>query len=339
MAIRIKWRDFELPSNVLCDEKTLSATYGRFMVEPFERGFGTTIGNGLRRVLLSSIEGAAVTSIRIKDVPHEFTTIEGVYEDVTNIILNIKRLVVRLNSDEPKKLSIEVTKKGPVTAADIKPEPTVEIINPELHLVTLVDEREFAAELTIKKGRGYVTAEENAPEEHEIGVIPIDSVFSPITRVNYKIENTRVGRLTDYDRLILEIWTNGTLTPEMALVEAAKIYRKHINPLVQYLEIGRELQIDEKKEEDQRKKEEHLMVLKKKLAMSVDELDLSVRSSNCLATMKIQTIGELVVRNETDLGKIRNFGKTSLKEVKKKLAEMGLSLGMDLESIFSKKGG
>lgn len=338
MAMQIKWRDFELPSIVVCDEKTLSATYGRFIVEPFERGFGTTIGNGLRQVLLSSIEGAAVTSIRIKNVPHEFTTIEGVLEDVTSIILNIKQLIVRLNSDEPKKMIIKANKQGPITAADIKPEPTVEIINPELHIATLVDKQEFEAELTVKKGRGYVTAEENEPEEHEIGIISIDSIFSPIRRVNYKVEDTRVGKLTNYDRLILEIWADGTLTPEMALVEAAKIYRKHISPLVQYLEIGRELQIDEKKEEDHRKKEEYLTSVKKKLAMPVSELDLTVRSSNCLSSMKIQTIGELAARNETDLFKIANFGKTSLKEVKKKLAELGLSLGMDLNTIFSQKG-
>lgn len=335
--IRARWRQFELPNRVVCDEKTLSANYGRFMIEPFERGFGSTIGNGLRRILLSSIEGTAITSIRIKDVPHEFTTIEGVREDVTDIILNIKKLIIRLNTEEQKKLIIDTKRKGIITAADIKPDPMVEILNPELHIATLVEEKEFFAELTVSKGRGYITSEENIPKEHEIGIISVDSLFSPIVKVNYKTENTRVGQITDYDRLIIEIWTDGTITPEMALVQASKIYRKHINPLVQYWEIGRELQIDEKKEEEQRKKEEYLSDLKKKLAMPVSELDLSVRSSKCLATAKLQTIKELVNKQESELLKARNFGKTSLKEVKKKLAELGLSLGMDLKAIFEEE--
>ncbi|MBI4833416.1 MAG: DNA-directed RNA polymerase subunit alpha [Planctomycetes bacterium] len=337
--IRARWREFELPNRVICDEKTLSATYGRFVIEPFERGFGVTIGNGLRRILLSSIEGASVTGIRIKDVPHEFTTIEGVLEDVTDIVLNIKRLVIKLNSDEPRKLVIEVkSRKGAVTAADIKADSMVEIMNPDLHIATLVEERDFTAELNIRRGRGYVTAEENELGEQEIGFVPVDTVFSPISKVNYKVENTRVGQVTDYDRLTLEIWSNGTITPEMALVQASKIYRKHINPLVQYWEIGRELQIDEKKEEEERKKEEYRGELKKKLAMPVSELDLSVRSSKCLTYGKIQTIGDLVTKQEIELLKTRNFGKTSLKEVKKKLAELGLSLGMDLNTIFNEKG-
>ena len=335
--MRIKWRDFELPSRVICDEKTLSATYGRFIAEPFEQGFGVTIANGLRRVLLSSIEGAAVTTVRIKDVPHQFTNIEGVLEDILEITLNIKRLIVRLNSDESKTLILNVKKKGEVKAFDITPDSTVEIINPELHLLTLLEEKEFYAELTVKKGRGYVLAENKPNEEQEIGLIHLDALFSPILKVDYRVDNTRLGRLTNYDRLILEIWTNGTVTPEMALVEASKTYRKHLNPFTQYFETGRELQIDEKKEEEQRDKETYLIELKRKLSLPLTELDLSVRSSNCLRVEKIRTIGDLVIHNEAHLVKIRNFGKTSLREVKKKLSEHALSLGMDLKAVFEQQ--
>ena len=333
--IRVRWKDFELPRQVICDEKTLTATYGCFTAEPFERGFGMTIGNGLRRVLLSSIEGSAVTSVKIEGVNHEFSVIEGVLEDVTDIILNIKRLIVRLNTDEPKKLFLKVKKQGEVKAADITPDHTVEILNPELHIATLVDEQDFAMELKVKKGRGYVPAEAYAPTEREIGEIFIDAIFTPVRKVNYRIENTRVGRLTNYDKLIIEIWTNGVVTPEMALVEASKTYRKHLNPFVQYYEIGRELQVDEKEEAEKHKREEYLAEMRRKLAMPISELDLSVRASNCLRTEKIQTIQELINRSENDLIKIRNFGKTSLKEVKKKLADYDLTLGMDLRSIFT----
>ncbi len=333
--IRIRWKDFELPRQVICDEKTLTATYGRFIAEPFERGFGITIGNSLRRILLSSIEGGAVTSAKIKGVDHEFSTIEGVLEDVTDIMLNIKRLIVRLNTDKPKKLFLKVKKQGEITAADITLDHTVEILNPELHLATLAEEQDFVMELNVKKGRGYVTTEEHAPAEREIGEIFLDAVFSPVRKVNYRVENTRVGRLTNYDKLIVEIWTNGVVTPEMTLVEASKIYRKHLNPFVQYFEIGRELQVDEKEEVAKRKHNEYLSEMKNKLAMPLSELDLSVRSSNCLREEKIQAIRELVVRSEYDLMKVKNFGKTSLKEIKKKLSDVGLTLGMDLQSVFN----
>ena len=335
--MRVRWREFELPTRVVCDEKSMTATYSRFIAEPFERGFGSTIGNGLRRILLSSIEGSGVTSALIQGVDHEFSTMEGVREDLTDIILNIKQLQVRLNSDEPKKLTLSVKKKGVVKAADITPDSTVEIMNPDLTLATLVDEREFVVELTVKKGRGYVTAEEHQQGEQEIGLIQIDTIFSPVVKVNYNVENTRVGKLTNYDKLIIDIWTNGVITPEMALVEASKIYRRHINPFVQYFELGRELQIDEKKEEEQRKREEYASALKNKMALPVSELDLSVRASNCLLTENIRTIGELVTRTEADLLKVKNFGKTSFKEVKKKLIDMGLSFGMDLNAIFTRK--
>ena len=337
--MRVRWKDFELPTRVVMEDRSATPTFAQFIAEPFERGFGTTIGNGLRRVLLSSIEGAAVTSVKIKGASHEFTAIPGVVEDATDIVLNLKSLLVRIEGESPtKKLRLEAGKKGEMKAGMIQPETGVTVVNPELHVATLADDVEFAVDIEVRKGRGYVTSEEHTKEGHEIGMIPVDSNFSPVRRVRYKIETTRVGKLTNYDRLVLDVWTNGILTPEMALVEASKIFRKHLNPFVQYFELGRELQINEKREEESRKREKYYEELRQKLAMSISELDLSVRSANCLASEHIETIGELVVRPESELLKVRNFGKTSLKEVKKKLTDLGLSLGMDLEAIFGKKG-
>ena len=336
--MRIRWKEFELPTRVVMDEKTATPTYASFSAEPFERGFGTTVGNALRRVLYSSIEGAAVTAARFKGVPHEFTTIEGVLEDVMDIVLNLKLLVVKITGDAPAKtLKLEIAKKGVVRAAQIQAEAGVEIVNPDLHLFTMSDDSGVEIEIDVRRGRRYVTAEEHAKEHSEIGIVPVDSSFSPVRRVRYRVENTRVGKVTNYDRLVLEIWTNGTVTPEESLVEASKILRKHLNPYVQYFELGRELQINEKKEEDIRRKEKEREELRLKLSMSISELDLSVRSANCLASEHIETLGELVSRSEADLLKVRNFGKTSLREVKKKLSELGLVLGMDLEGIFGKK--
>ncbi len=335
--MRVRWKDFELPTRIVLDEKTATPAYAMFQAEPFERGFATTVGNALRRVLYSSIEGAAVTSIKIKNVPHEYTSLEGVVEDVTDIVLNIKQLVIKIDGGGQKILHLDVAKKGPVKAAMITPEAGVEILNPDLHLCTLAEDTELSAEITVSSGRRYVTSEEPSKDLHEIGVIPVDSSFSPVKRVRYKIENTRVGKLTNYERLVLEIWTNGNVRPEEALTEASKILRKHLNPFVQYFELGRELQINEKKEEELRKKEQEKEDLKQKLSMSISELDLSVRSANCLSGEHIETIGELVSRSEAELLKVRNFGKTSLREVKKKLADMNLNLGLDLEAIFGKK--
>ena len=336
--MRIRWKEFELPTRVAMDEKSSTPTYTTFTAEPFERGFGTTVGNAVRRVLYSSIEGAAVTAVRIKGVAHEFTTIEGVVEDVTDIVLNLKQLVVKMTGDVPAKtLHLTATKKGPVRASAIEAEAGVEIINPDLLLFTLADDSTVALEIDVRRGRRYVTAEEHARDHGDIGTIHIDSSFSPVRRVRYRVENTRVGKLTNYDRLVLEIWTNGTVTPEEALVEASKILRKHLNPFVQYFELGRELQINEKKEEDLRRKEKEREELRLKLSMSISELDLSVRSANCLASERIETLGELVSRSEADLLKVRNFGKTSLREVKKKLSELGLVLGMDVEGVVGKK--
>jgi DNA-directed RNA polymerase subunit alpha len=333
--MRVRWKDFELPTRVICEDKTLTGEYGVFLAEPFERGIGITVGNALRRILLSSIEGAAVTHVRIKGAAHEFASLPAVVEDVTAIVLNIKQLVLRLDGEGSRRLRIEARKKGPVTAANILPDPAVEILNPGLVLATLAEDADFEAEIDVRRGRGYVTAEENAKDGHEIGVIPVDSSYTPVRRVKYRVENTRVGKLTNYDRLVLEVWTNGTVTPDQALVEASKILRKHLNPFVQYFELGKELQINEKKEEEQRKKEKYLETLREKLAMGITELDLSVRATNCLMSEKIETIRELVQKPEAELLKIRNFGKTSLKEVKKKLSDIGLSIGMDLDAIFS----
>jgi DNA-directed RNA polymerase subunit alpha len=329
--MRIRWRNFELPSQVRLETETSTPTYGRFVVEPFERGFGTTIGNGLRRVLLSSIEGTAVTWVKIEGVVHEFSSIPGVYEDVTHIVLNVKKLRVRMHTDAPTILRIDVSKKGDVTAADIEHDHNVEVVNPDLKICSLTDDVRFYMEMQVKKGRGYVTAEDNVSDELEVGTIPVDSIFSPVYRVKYAIENTRVGKFTNYDRLLLEIWTDGTVSPEMALVEASKIYRKHLNPFVQYFELKDDLAVEGgglAPEGDESAKRKELDEL---LAKSVDILDLSVRAKNCLDSENLQTLRDLVQMTESDILKVRNFGKTSLKEVKTKLGALGLSLGMVLE--------
>ncbi|MEO1130557.1 MAG: DNA-directed RNA polymerase subunit alpha [Planctomycetota bacterium] len=325
--MRVRWRGLELPNKVTQVEKFSSDTYGRFVIEPFERGFGTTVGNSLRRVLLSSLEGAAVTTVRIKGAEHEFTTLPGVYEDITDIILNLKNLVVRLEGDEPKTMRVAASGPGEVTADLIEADTAITILNKDLVLATLTEAVDFEMELHVGKGRGYVPASsqyENT-DEQEIGLIPIDSIYSPVQRVRYKVEETRVGQKTDFDKLSLEIWTNGTTTPEMALVEAAKIFRKHLNPFVQYFEAG-----EERVSEDAAAAASVDDELIRKLNMPIGELDLSVRASNCLESARINTVAELVQRTEADLLKVRSFGKTSLREVKRKLQDLGLSLGMPL---------
>jgi len=329
--MRIRWRGLELPTRVVCEKETLTESYGKFVIEPFERGFGTTVGNSLRRVLLSSLEGAAPTSVKIEGVQHEFTTIPGVVEDVSEIVLNVKRIVLTMDGDHVKTFKLEAHKKGEVKAGDIKTDSTAEVVNKDHHIATLSEKADFVMELAVRKGRGYVTAEENEEGEQVIGVIPVDSIFSPVLRVMYSIENTRVGRLTDYDRLIMEIWTDGSISPEMALVEAAKILRKHLTPFVQYFETGREIEASEQDEEEGLRKRAEAEELRDKLDRSVAELDLSVRASNCLQAGGIVTLRDLVSRTEGDMLKLRNFGKTSLKEVKDKLAELGVSLGQTAE--------
>jgi DNA-directed RNA polymerase subunit alpha len=334
--MRIRWRGLELPSRVVRDHQVSTDTYGKFHAEPFERGFGTTVGNSLRRILLSSLEGAAVTHVRIKGADHEFTSLNGVMEDVTDVILNIKSLVVKLDADEPKEMKISAKKAGPVTAGSIDADPAITVVSKDLVIATLTEDVNLEMTLTVGKGRGYVTAAEHLAEEgdeHELGVIAVDSLYSPVTRVRYATEDARVGQKTDYDRLILEIWTNGTISPEMALVEASKILRKHLNPFVQYFELGQDTASDDAiaamRDSSRATMDPEL---EQKLSMTIQELDLSVRANNCLESAKIQTVRDLVKKTDADLLKVRSFGKTSLREVKRKLADLGLSLGMDLDA-------
>jgi DNA-directed RNA polymerase subunit alpha len=333
--MRIKWKGLELPTRVALDSAAATPTYGQFVAEPFERGFGVTIGNSLRRILLSSLEGAAVTGVKIENVLHEFSSIDGVIEDVTDLILNVKGLVVCLEGGEPRTVVLEAKEAGPVTAGMIQTDPNVEVVNKDHKICTLSKNTTFRMELRVAKGRGYVTAEENTPEgDQEVGYIPVDSLFSPVVRVRYRTEDTRVGHRTNYDRLIMEIWTNGTVAPDMALVEAAKILRKHLNPFVEYFHPGEEVGAEAvAAEEAAPSAEEYVSELERKLAMPVTQLELSVRASNCLESENIMTVGQLVRLSEEDLLAIRSFGKTSLREVKRKLADLGLSLGMDLEGV------
>lgn len=325
--MRLRWRGLELPSRVVADAKFSGDTFGRFTVEPFERGFGTTVGNSLRRILLSSLEGAAVTAVKIKGAEHEFSSLPGVIEDVTDIVLNVKNLVVKLDGDESKEMRLAAQGPGEVTADLIEADTAVTILNKDLVIATLTEEVGFEMSFKVERGRGYVPASEQFEdqEEQEIGVIPVDAIYSPVGRVRYKVENTRVGQRTNYDKLTMEIWTNGTVTPEMALVEAAKIFRKHLNPFVQYFEIGEERVSDEAAAAAGVDEE-----LIRKLNMPIAELELSVRASNCLESARIETVGQLVSHADADLLKLRSFGRTSLREVKKKLQEISLDLGMDL---------
>ncbi|MFM9995248.1 MAG: DNA-directed RNA polymerase subunit alpha [Phycisphaerales bacterium] len=330
--MRIRWRGLELPSRVAADPRFRSDVYGKFTVEPFERGFGTTIGNGLRRVLLSSLEGASVTAIKLKGAQHEFTSIPGVMEDATDVILNVKNLVVKLEGDEPKTMRLAAMGPGEVTADLIEADPAVTILNKDLVIATLTDKVEFEMELRVAKGRGYVPGIDQFQDkdEQEIGLIPVDSIYSPVQRVRYKVEDTRVGQRTNYDKLTIEVWTNGTVTPEMALVEAAKILRKHLNPFVQYFDMGADRVSDVAAAAASVDEE-----LIRKLNMGISELDLSVRASNCLESARIDTVGQLVTQAEADLLKLRSFGRTSLREVKRKLLDMGLDLGMDLPEGYT----
>ena len=326
--MRIRWRGLELPNRVASDRTTLTDTYGKFYAEPFERGFGMTVGNSLRRILLSSLEGAAVTSVKIKGATHEFSSLNGVMEDVTDIILNVKSLVVKNTSDQPKTVRIDKHGAGEVRASDIQHDETVQIIDPDHHIATLTSDVPFVREMTVENGRGYRTADENAGKEREVGVIPVDASFSPVVRVKFDTEETRVGQRTNYDRLVMEIWTNGTTTPQMALVEAAKILRKHLNPFIQYSEPGPEVPLDEPIEIGAAGGGAVDAELERKLNMSLAELELSVRATNCLESEGITTVRDLVMRSEDELLEVRNFGETTLKEVQGKLKERGLHLGM-----------
>ena len=321
------WRDFETPKRLVCDEETVTDTYAKFIAEPFERGYGMTIGNGLRRILLSSIEGAAVTSIKIDGVLHEFSAIPGVLEDVTQIVLNVKQLVLRAHTRQVKTVIIEKDKKGPVTAADIETDDTIEVVNPELHLCTLTKAGTFRMELEVSRGRGYVVAEKHKKDGQPIGLIPVDALFSPVSRVNFSVEDTRVGQVTDYDRLLLEIWTNGSMSPKDALLYGSNILQRHLDLFVNYGSLPEEPE----DEAPQAVSEE----LQEKLKTPISELELSVRSANCLREAKILTIGELVGKSPQELLKYRNFGKKSLAEIDELLQGMGLSLGMNAVSESS----
>lgn len=297
-------------------------TYGKFVVEPLERGYGITLGNSLRRILLSSLPGAAVTSVKIDGVLHEFSTIPGVVEDVTDIILNLKSLCLKIYGEDEKILRIEATTEGEVKAGDIIHDADVEILNPELVIATLADNGRLVMEITVSKGRGYVTAERNKKGDHIIGVIPIDSSFTPVRKVNYTVENTRVGQITDYDKLTLEVWTNGSIRPDEATSLSAKILNDHLRLFIGLTESVSDVEIMVEKEEEQKDK---------LLEMTIEELDLSVRSYNCLKRAGINTVEELIQRNEEDMMKVRNLGKKSLEEVINKLDELGLSLRKDDE--------
>jgi len=327
--MRIRWRGLELPSRVVCVREKLTDTFGEFHVEPFERGFGHTVGNCLRRILLSSLEGSAVTKIKIQGVQHEFSSIPGMVEDITDLVLNLKGLVVKNHSEQHRTIRIERDRRGVVTAADILHDESVEVINPDHILCTLTDDVPFHVEMTVENGRGYRPAAEGHTDDLEVGAIPIDAIFSPVVRVEYKVENTRVGQRTNYDKLTLRIWTSGTLGPEMSLVEAAKIMRKHLNPFVQYYEPGPGLPADGSAQ-DGFHHQPLDAELERKLGMSLAELELSVRATNCLESEGITTVRDLVSRSEEQLLTVRNFGETTLKEVKAKLHEIGLDLGMDV---------
>lgn len=324
----ISMKNFEMPKKLVLDESTATPEYGKFTAEPFERGYGVTIGNSLRRVLISSIEGAAVMSIKIDGVQHEFSTVKGVVEDIPQIILNIKKLILRSHFKTPKPIYIDAKKKGVITAKDIKTDETVDVINPDLHICALTKETKLKIEMQVARGRGYVPAERNKKEGQPIGVIAIDSIFTPVKKVNFSVEATRVGQITDYDKLILEIWTNGSISPKEALLYASNILQRHLDTFVNFGKLPEEEELQEETEEQK--------LMREKLKISISELELSVRSCNCLREARIKTIEDLVRKTELDMLQYRNFGKKSLAEIKKVIQDMGLSLGMKIEG--GKKG-
>jgi DNA-directed RNA polymerase subunit alpha len=317
------WRDLIKPRRLEVDAEALTQTYGKFVAEPLERGFGTTLGNSLRRVLLSSLQGAAITSVKIEGVDHEFTTVPEVTEDVTDIVLNLKEVLLRMHTNEQKTLRIEVEGPKEVKAGDIIADDQVEILNPGHHICTLSEGGKLRMEMTCRRGRGYVPAVNNKNVGDPIGTIPIDALFSPIRKVNYQVTNARVGQVTDYDKLILEVWTDGAVTPQDAVAYAAKIIKEQLTVFINFDETEEPIIAESPKEEAK---------LNENLFRSVDELELSVRSANCLQQANIKTIGDLVQRTEAEMLKTKNFGRKSLKEIKEILAEMGLSLGMKLEN-------
>jgi DNA-directed RNA polymerase subunit alpha len=316
---------FELPKRLVKDESTATETYARFVAEPFETGYGHTVGNSLRRVLLSSLEGAAITSLKIDGAMHEFTTVDGVVEDVTDIVLNLKQVKFRCHSREPQTLLLSVNKEGAVRAKDIELNQNVEIVNPDQHICTLDRKKKVEMEFEVKVGRGFCPGDENKKVDQPIGVIAIDSMFSPVSRVRYAVEAARVGQRTDYDKLIIEIWTDGRLSPDDALTQASAILQHHLDVFVGYDKNAVEFEEEAKPQDDEKAK------LRKLLNMSVNEIELSVRAANCLNNANITSVGQLAMKSEQEMLKYRNFGKKSLNEIKEKLATLGLALGMTFE--------
>jgi DNA-directed RNA polymerase subunit alpha len=317
---------FEMPKSLVKDEATSTETYAKFVAEPFEAGYGHTVGNSLRRVLLSSLEGAAITTARITGAQHEFAALSGIVEDVTDIVLNLKKIRFKAVDHEPRTVSISINKEGVITASDIQTTAGIEVLNTDQVICTLDKKQKFEAEFEVRVGRGFFTGDENKRPDMPIGVIPIDSIFSPVTRVKYAVENTRVGQRTDYDKLILEIWTDGRITPDDALLQASAILRHHLDVFVNYDDS--QVEFDETSEEVSQENTR----LKKMLNMSVNEIELSVRAANCLNNANITTVGQLAMKTEAEMLKYRNFGKKSLNEIKEKLQQLGLSLGMKFES-------
>ena len=316
---------FEMPKRLQKEDATATATYAKFVAEPFETGYGHTVGNSLRRVLLSSLEGAAITSVRVDGAMHEFTTVEGVVEDVTDIVLNLKRILFKCHSRDPQTLRLSVNKEGAVTAADIELNQNVELVNPQQHICTLDKKKKFEMELEVKVGRGFCAGEENKKPGQAIGVIAIDSLFSPVTRVRYAVESARVGQRTDYDRLVIELWTDGRISPDDALTQASAILQHHLDVFVGYDKNAVEFEEVVDKQDEEKTKQ------KKLLNMSVNEIELSVRAANCLNNANITTVGQLAMKTESEMLKYRNFGKKSLNEIKDKLTALGLGLGMSFE--------
>jgi len=325
----MKWKPLQMPKEIVSDQSSTTENYSRFIIEPLERGFGNTLGNSLRRVLLASIQGASVVSLRIDGALHEFTALEDVYEDVTDIVLNVKKIRVRMHADEMRTLTLKVNKKGKINAGMFNVDPEIEILNPDQHIVELVNDREFTVELDVDAGRSYVVSEQNKRPDAPVGTVFVDALFSPVVKVNYEVENTRVGQRTDYDRLILEISTDGSMTPEDTLSYAAKTLKDHLQL---FIHMDEDIEIEEEEEED-----EETIRVRQLLLTRVDELELSVRSSNCLRAANIQTLSELVGRTESEMLKYRNFGRKSLNELNAILDELGLSFGMDISKFLEQK--
>ena len=327
----VKLGRFELPTRVIKDEKTATETYARFVAEPFEAGFGHTIGNSLRRVLLSSLEGAAITAVKVAGVQHEFSTIKGVVEDVAEIVLNLKKVLCVSHTRKMHQLVLNVKRGGEVTAADIETDGTVEILNPELHICTLTESRRLNMDLDVNVGRGYTPSELLKGEDEPIGKITLDALFSPVRKVKYYTENTRVGQQMNYDRLVVEIWTDARLTPDEALKQASAILRRHLDVFVDYDEAYVEFEVPKRERRDEEEE------LRRLLLMPISEIELSVRAANCIESAQIQTIGDLVQKTEADMLKYRNFGKKSLAEIRGILEGMGLTLGMRVEDVLAQR--